>query len=537
MGVISRHRSRSSESRHARVQHAAGRRVLRRRWLSALQWVALAVIPARLAAIAFLSNHALGWPVTIPGAILLGLGLARLFYRRERNMLLTQYQHLLGYLSTRLAAGIPLEAALVDAVAPMREQLGHHHVIVRSLLRLQKNLEAQMTLSEALDVFARELNLSVCRRDFTLLTLLARAGGRVDVFVRQSHHDLSAQINAAHEVKNEKRGQSSEAGILAVIPFVMARFILDGATTASYGAVHIEPPSLAVPLAILYLVAMVAVFIFLFLLAPPSTATDAQKTKKASKTTRERPGYPPLRRWLSRLYLDYIPGQLGVTISSAVRLASGDREDAWQRYMDMKTRDLLWGIVFACLLALSGNVSWFIVLLSPFLFSTVRDIDTVAKAHARREQYRFFYPTVVNTLYILLESGLTLDRALRMVARVSLPDAQPNNPVAQDLTQAALHLDMGYDAVMATHRLAERCPLPEVSTALRLIARYEREGGREILELIRMQGDRARQLYRDAMRARAERRALLYVLPMALDLIVVMATVILPTLASMRITL
>jgi hypothetical protein len=75
--------------------------------------------------------------------------------------------------------------------------------------------------------------------------------------------------------------------------------------------------------------------------------------------------------------------------------------------------------------------------------------------------------------------------------------------------------------------------LPEVQAALRLMARYEREGGREILELIRMQADRGRQLYRDAMRGRAEQRSLMFVFPMAIDLIVVMATVILPAMTQM----
>jgi hypothetical protein len=87
---------------------------------------------------------------------------------------------------------------------------------------------------------------------------------------------------------------------------------------------------------------------------------------------------------------------------------------------------------------------------------------------------------------------------------------------------------------MAASRLAERCPLPEVQAALRLMARYEREGGREILELIRMQSDRSRQIYRDALRGRAEQRSLLFVLPMAIDLVVVMATVILPAIISMQ---
>ena len=49
-----------------------------------------------------------------------------------------------------------------------------------------------------------------------------------------------------------------------------------------------------------------------------------------------------------------------------------------------------------------------------------------------------------------------------------------------------------------------------------------------------MQSERSRQLYRDALRGKAEQRSLLFVIPMAIDLVVVMATVILPAVIGMR---
>lgn len=64
---------------------------LGRRGIAAIKWVLFATIPARLASIAFLGSTPSGWFVTVPGALLLGLGLARLFHLRESKMLLTQY--------------------------------------------------------------------------------------------------------------------------------------------------------------------------------------------------------------------------------------------------------------------------------------------------------------------------------------------------------------------------------------------------------------------------------------------------------------
>lgn len=502
-----------------------------RRGVAALKWILFAIIPARLASIAFLGSSPSGWIVTVPGTLLLGLGLAHLFHLREVKLLLTQYQHLLGYLSTRLSAGVPLEAALTESVKPLTEQLGKHNRIIRSLLRLKKNLEAQMSLREALETFTREVGLPVCTRDMTMLTLLARSGGRIDVFVRQSHHDLSAQINMQSEVANERRGQSSEAAILAIIPFFMARFVLGG--TASYGESVQRTGSMTLPLSILYLFAMFALFILLLLLAPEKVKSKTRQPKRKRETKKLLPKKRRMASFLSRFYLDWLPGQIGMTISMSVRLLADSKEDAWQRYMNQKVKDLLFGFAIATVFFLSGRVSPFIIGMAIISVSIARDIECCSKAAKRRKNYRFYYPSAVNSLYILLESGLTFDRALRMVAKVNLTNRNPDDPVANDLNKAVIHLETGYDSVMAANWLAEHCPLPEVQAALRLMARYEREGGREILELIRMQADRGRQLYRDAMRGRAEQRSLMFVFPMAIDLIVVMATVILPAVTQM----
>ncbi len=531
--IRNNHHKRNSELPTSNTAGRAGMNGdLGRRAVATLKWILFAIIPARLASIAFLGQTPSGRLVAVPGTLLLGLGLAHLFHLREGKLLLTQYQHLLGYLSTRLSAGIPLEAALSESVKPLTEQLGRNNRLIRSLLRLKKNLEAQMSLHEALASFTREVGLPVCTRDMTILTLLSRLGGRIDVFVRQSHHDLSAQINLQSEVANERRGQASEAAILSVIPFFMARFVFGGAV--SYSQSVQQEGSLFLPLSVLYLMTMLALFILLALLAPEKIRG---KTRQSHRQRKRRLKYPPRNKrvaiFLSRLYLDWLPGQIGMTISSSVQLLADEKENAWSRYMVQKVRDLLIGLIIAAILALTARVSVLIIALAFVSVSISRDIEYCSKAAKKRENYRFYYPSAINSLYILLESGLTFDRALRMVAKVTLADQHTDNPVANDLNKAVIHLETGYDSVMAANWLAEHCPLPEVQAALRLMSRYEREGGREILELIRMQADRGRQLYRDAMRGRAEQRSLLFVFPMAIDLIVVMVTVALPAMTQM----
>ena len=497
------------------------------------QWILLAILPARLGAMAFLGTAPKGWMAAIPGALLLGTGFYIYFRRREEDMLLIQYQHLLGYLNTRLSAGIPLEKALASAVNPVTDQIGHRNAVARALKRLTNNLQAQMALRPALAAFVRDVNLPNCQRDFTILSLLSNLGGKIDVYIRQTHHDLTAQINAKIEVAHERRGNTSEAVILSLIPFAMAQFVNN--TSGTYSS-ELSPEMIALPMAVLYIMAIVAIFILLAALAPRKVVIKKPPKKKQRKRKPLPDTMTPVARVLSKIYLDILPGQLGLSLASAVCLPTDDNDAAWARYMNQKVRDLAIGAAMAIVIAFTSRPHPMIVLLIVLIVPLFRDLSIASTTGKRREGYRFYYPSVINTLYILLESGLTLDRALRIVAQVAPPQTSTHeqNPVASDLKQAALRLDAGFNSAMAVQHLAERCPLPEIQAALHLMARYEREGGREILDLIHMQAERGRQLYRDAIRGRAEQRSLLLTLPMAIDLMVVMATVVLPAILSMR---
>ncbi|NMA18279.1 MAG: type II secretion system F family protein [Clostridiaceae bacterium] len=531
--IVKRNRlSKHLRSRRQRAYSSIPQNAIRQ-FIAWGQWLLLAVLPARLGAMAFLGTVPEGWVAAILGALLLGTGLFIYFRRREEDMLLIQYQHLLGYLNTRLSAGIPLEKALASAVNPVTEQIGHRNAVARALKRLTNNLQAQMALRPALTAFVRDVNLPNCQRDFTILSLLSNLGGKIDVYVRQTHHDLTAQINAKIEVAHERRGNTSEAVILSLIPFVMAQFVNNASGTYSGS---LSPETITLPMAVLYIMAMVAIFILFTALAPKKTAMKKPPKKKQKKRKSLPDTMSPVARLLSKIYLDVLPGQLGLSLASAVCLPADDQDAAWARYMNQKVYDLSIGTAMAVVIAFSSRPHPLVVLLIVLIIPLLRDLSVASATSKRREEYRFHYPSVINTLYILLESGLTLDRALRIVAQVALPQTrtQRQNPVASDLRQAVLRLDTGFNSAMAAQHLAERCPLPEIQAALHLMARYEREGGREILDLIHMQAERGRQLYRDAIRGRAEQRSLLLTLPMAIDLMVVMATVVLPAILSMR---
>ena len=145
---------------------------------------------------------------------------------------------------------------------------------------------------------------------------------------------------------------------------------------------------------------MFALFVLLLLLAPEKVKSKTRRSQRRKKKTKQLQKYRRAATFLSRLYLDWLPGQIGMTISSSVQLLAEDKEDAWLHYMTRKVNDLAFGFVIATLFLLSGRVSPFIVALAVVSVSIARDIESCSEAAKRRKNYRFYYPSAVNSLYI-----------------------------------------------------------------------------------------------------------------------------------------
>jgi hypothetical protein len=248
--------------------------------------------------------------------------------------------------------------------------------------------------------------------------------------------------------------------------------------------------------------------------------------KKRSKNTELKSG-----RWtrtLKHLYLDLLPGNLGLHLSEAMATVSPDGEASWTRHFNEKKVALVWGLVLflASRLFALGSVSVNIILvICPWI---LHDLTLIAKARNMRTDYRYNAPTTISSLEILLSSQLTLERSLQILGQSSALSESDDRPLQRDIRQAVQLLDKGYSGYDAAHFLAERCPIPEIQSALLLMARYSQQGGTELLELLHLQTQQIWQLFRHTQRGMMEHRMMRLIIPMALDLFVIIATIALP---------
>lgn len=460
-------------------------------------------------------------PAILTGAaILLTLCLSGLVRSFDRRLRLRHYIRLLGFLSGRLSAGIAFEHALIEAADVFREEVGTARTVTGALLRLQRQLNAHVTLARALEQFGHDVDLSLCREDMAMLPPLIEAGGRVDLYIRQRHRALLTIWSIRREVVAEFSGKITETLILNAAPLIAALIFL--------GQVDETDHAVGSTLCALLFAGTVIAFGLTLMCLSSRKPTAAPKAPRPPRDHRA-PG-PRTTHLVSVLYRRLLPGQLADQLDRAFTLLGRNREDTVRRFIRLKPILFLGGLAGALFLTFFLPTRWPLLLVAcPALVWFLHDVALIARARDVRAHYRLTAPHLFNTMVILLASGLTVDRVIRLMG--DRPCPQAHTP-ARDLRYAAGLLEAGYNGTEAVLYLAERAPLPDIEAGFRLIARYSRQGGTELLELLKLQSQSLWQTYRHAEHAELERRLMRLVLPMALDLFVVIGVTVAPYLSA-----
>ena len=93
----------------------------------------------------------------------------------------------------------------------------------------------------------------------------------------------------------------------------------------------------------------------------------------------------------------------------------------------------------------------------------------------------------------------------------------------------------GISASEAVERFSLRIQIPAAQSALLLVARYDRLGTAEVLNLLQLQASSCWNLCRNAARKKQEREALGLLLPMTLDFVSVLMVAMTPAIISLGI--
>ena len=164
-------------------------------------------------------------------------------------------------------------------------------------------------------------------------------------------------------------------------------------------------------------------------------------------------------------------------------------------------------------------------------FAWLHDRDA-RSAQVERDRSRIVsYPTFLGLVLALLSAGLVVRRALE-VASQGLPSDEP--ALVEDLERTLARIRSGRTPADALDRLSVECGVPEIASALSLLAQYDRRGGASTLDLLRLQASSCWALARAETRRRLDEVSTRLLLPTAIDLLAVLALTGIPALLSLQ---
>jgi Flp pilus assembly protein TadB len=446
-----------------------------------------------------------------------------------------QFKWFLELLLTRLAAGSTLERAMTDSLPGLSQMLGNQSDLLTALRRFTRQLTAGQSPDTLLTEISGQLICPEARLFFRLAPELRRTGSHLTQFVRQHVHMVSEQLDLQQDIQAEATQRRTEAVLLALMPFLLAlllraSFDVDTAALLN-GLAGLTGMAVAFVLAAIAAVLTVGLLSFL---------PDRRRTRRPV-TARRHAAFRLPGRMLHHLYRDILPESYG---SRLLRLLlekpTGRPEPAatvLDPYFARKGALILVALLPALLLTAQIPAAWPALLGLPALVCLLQDHQVFTWLHEKERDYRLDYPVFLNLIVALLQSGLSLHRALQ-IGYTSLLSERTAGPAPSafisDLTEAQRQIQVGLPVEQVIEHLTDACPLPEARAALLLLQRYEHAGGGDTLQLLALQASSCWSLHRSTLKKQMEQQALRLLLPMMLDLLAVLLTAMLPAVLSLQ---
>ncbi len=468
----------------------------------------------------------LGMPIIIFCGLLICFGFTIYLRGKQNAAKIEQYRILLEYLSSRISAGHTLESCLSEAYARLKHELGFKSTLGKCLKQLEQAMHAHLDLDRCLEMLKKNFHCQTSDAFFDVLPYLNHYGGRLDIFIKQTYKTLNAEIQMQKDIAAEQNAQKSEALILIFLPFLFSLILIRHGSSYAQSLTNVAWSKIL--LAVIFVISHLSIFIALLIWAQNPVRINNKDIfiELKDKACRSR-----FVKYSAQFILSYLPLKFGYHLADSVRILSQNQTESWQKYIRKKIILIVLCFLFtACLFSMQLiNLSVALICIIGIWF--LPDFDIFYRESKLKEQIRIEYPTFLNSMVILLRSGLSLDRSLRLM--IDSVHGKVNSQLKNDLLKIRHHLSVGDSASYAISSITDNLPQEEIASILQLMTRYDRDGGKEILDILDIQANASWQLYRNAMRRRLQRKNMGLLLPMTLDLFIVIIMAMLPAVASL----
>ncbi len=459
----------------------------------------------------------------LPAVVMLSLVLNRQRRQARARNVLHDYQALMAYLSSRLSVGETLERAFWTSESGLRGQIGRESPFAKGLKQIARQIDLHSDLGKAIQNFVDSQPCAPVQPVLLVLPVLQKMGGRLDQFVRDSHRMLAEMSALEQEIKAEQSQKQAEALILALMPFVLSAGLQQMFNSKDYVTLMTSWLSQLV-YGGSYLLACLALTLTW---AARQTGQIDQK-KPAAAHDRHLQLVIGIERQLARIFSSFYERPFLVRYTRSILDALAEKQPDRERYFQSKLRLMALGAILIGLWISFGVVPNYIFPVGPFAACLLQDALLLRRQRSRINRYRIEYPLFLNWQVNLLRTGFTVANVMQ-TGLTAWSDHDPTSVVGDDLRYFQQQSRGVRTCDWIIEQLADRNPVPELQVFWHNIARYEREGGLELLDLLALQARTGYQLLSYGRRRELEERSLMVLLPMMIDLLVVLLISIWPS--------
>jgi len=448
-----------------------------------------------------------------------------------------QLKSFLEQLCVKVSAGKSLETVFLESREDLLPVYGEKAILCTALKVFEDQIASGVALDDAILSMS---GLIPCPEAAPLFHTISRTrplGNRILQVLRQSLLMVGDLLMVTKDISADVSQKRLESTIMSIMPFAVLWSLwlstpsyLDSAFTSPLGG-------LLMLFAFCLSVTGYCLGGFIVSRSVYSAPGKGCSSSKSSISMLFAKGFSciikpyPARLSIMEGLIRLLPEGYCLSLKRTLSYLSPNKKNVLEEYMFIKMEFLI------LILFIYISLCFFIPIPFPvcaaiiFLLFFLHDLDTGRLILSNKAQMMQDFPTFVGLLSTLLCNGIVLSKALLMCIE-TFKDS--SIPFQNELIFLRGMMTAGTPCYEALESFANRCQIPEIACALQFAAQYDKSGGQENLNFLKLQCSACWIQSKISARRQLEESSVKLLLPMILQLICVMIITITPSLLSIQ---
>lgn len=169
-------------------------------------------------------------------------------------------------------------------------------------------------------------------------------------------------------------------------------------------------------------------------------------------------------------------------------------------------------------------------LVLPILLFLLIDNELETRRKKKYDKIRADFPDIVSKLVLLVNAGMTVNRAWEKVCS----DSKKDTPLYRELKTTYLQIQGGKPENEAYEEFAKRCKVKEITKFISLIIQNMKKGNGDLVPLLKLQADECWEHRKARAKQLGEEASAKLILPMMIMFIGILIIVILPAIMQLN---